>query len=200
MLAGCSLNRSKGKNWVENEGGLPEYICQIARSIHKDGKPISMAIAIAVSQVKKWAAGGKDVDADTRAKAAKAVAEWEAMKAKAKAKKVKKIAASNVLPMDVIARGFRIANSDLYDVSVEDTTPVLREIHEDAMLLSMHYGDQEWIVRLSFVIDEGAVRFTEALPVAVGPIPSVVNLTMDEDPGMVALSVDSENLSWGGCI
>lgn len=24
-LAGCTLNRSPKKNWVENEGGLPEY-------------------------------------------------------------------------------------------------------------------------------------------------------------------------------
>ncbi len=85
-FAGCSLDRSPGKNWVEGAGGLPEYICRIARAIHRDGTPISRAIAIAVSRVKKWAAGADDVDADTRAKAAKALAEWEALKVKNKAK------------------------------------------------------------------------------------------------------------------
>jgi hypothetical protein len=86
-LAGCTLERVPGKNnWVEQEGGLPEYICEVARSIHRGGKSISRSIAIAVSQVKKWAAGGGDVNADTRAKAAAALAQWEKMKASAKAK------------------------------------------------------------------------------------------------------------------
>lgn len=82
--AGCSLDSSPKKNWVENEGGLPNYICQIAKSVMKSGKSKSSAIAIAVSRVKKWAAGGDGVEADTKAKAAKAVAQWEKMKAKAK--------------------------------------------------------------------------------------------------------------------
>jgi len=85
-LAGCTLNKSPGKNWVEGAGGLPEYICRIARAIHRTGKTVSQAIAIAVSRVKKWAAGADDVDADTRAKAAKALAQWEALKVKNKAK------------------------------------------------------------------------------------------------------------------
>ena len=89
-LVGCSLDRSPGKNWVENSGSLPDYICRIARAIHRSGHPISQSIAIAVSRVKKWAAGLDDVDADTRAKAAAAVAQWEALKAKNKAKTVAK--------------------------------------------------------------------------------------------------------------
>lgn len=86
-LAGCSLAKTPGKdNWVDEQGGLPEYICKIARSIHqKRGMPISQAIAIAVGTVKRWARGGGDVDADTRAKAAAAVASWEKKKAAAKA-------------------------------------------------------------------------------------------------------------------
>ncbi len=68
-------------------------ICRIARAIHRTGKSISQSIAIAVSRVKKWAAGADDVDADTRAKAAKAVAQWEALKAKNKVKKGAKKAA-----------------------------------------------------------------------------------------------------------
>jgi hypothetical protein len=87
---GCSLDSSPGKNWVENSGGLPDYICRIAKSISKGGKSKSAAIAIAVSRVKAWAAGGDDVDADTRAKSAKAVAEWEALKKKNKARQVVK--------------------------------------------------------------------------------------------------------------
>lgn len=92
-LAGCTLDRSPGSNWVQDSGGLPRYICEIARAIHRSGRPISQAISIAVSRVKKWAAGLDDVDADTRAKAAKAVAQWEALKAKNKAKKGAKKAA-----------------------------------------------------------------------------------------------------------
>lgn len=94
LLAGCSLEEKSGDrdNWVERTGSggqggkLPEYICRIARAIHKSGRPKSQAIAIAVSRVKRWAAGEGDVNADTRAKAAKAVAQWEAMKTKNKAK------------------------------------------------------------------------------------------------------------------
>lgn len=88
-FAGCSLDEKPGSNWVQENGGLPEYICRIARAIKRTGKTTSQAIAIAVSRVKKWAAGGDDVDADTRAKAAKALAEWEKLKGKSKAKDVK---------------------------------------------------------------------------------------------------------------
>lgn len=83
---GCSLDSSPKKNWVENAGGLPNYICKIAKAVMRGGKSKSQAIAIAVSRVKRWAGGGDDVDADTRAKAAKAVAQWNALKAKNKAK------------------------------------------------------------------------------------------------------------------
>lgn len=87
-FAGCSLDESPGSNWVEKAGGLPEYICEIARAIKKTGKTTSSAIAIAVSRVKVWASG-KGVDKDTQAKAAKALAQWEAKRAKAKSDNVK---------------------------------------------------------------------------------------------------------------
>ena len=81
------LDWSPKKNWVENEGGLPKYIEDIALALIRDhGMTRERAIATAISRVKRWAAGGGDVKADTRAKAAKAVAQWEALKAKAKAK------------------------------------------------------------------------------------------------------------------
>lgn len=85
-LAGCSLATSPGKsdNWVEQEGGLPEYICEVARSIMKGGKSKSNAIQIAIGTIKRWAKGVGDVNADTRAKAAAAVAQWEKMKASTK--------------------------------------------------------------------------------------------------------------------
>lgn len=86
-LAGCTLERSAKTNWVEEEGGLPEYICEVARAIAtKRGKSISNAIQIAIGTVKNWASGQGEVNADTRAKAARAVAEWTAMKTRAKAR------------------------------------------------------------------------------------------------------------------
>lgn len=88
-LAGCTLARVPGnQNWLEEKavGGLPEYICRIARAIHEGdaSKTISQVIAIAVSRVKVWAAGGGGVTATTKAKAAKAVSEWESKKKAAK--------------------------------------------------------------------------------------------------------------------
>lgn len=84
LAGGCSLDMHPGKkNWVESAGGLPEYICEIARAILRDGKmSVSRAIATAVSRVKVWAAGGGGVDAETKAKAAAAVAQWEKIKSK----------------------------------------------------------------------------------------------------------------------
>lgn len=88
LAAGCSLATPGGKeNWVEQEGGLPQYICEVARSImEKRGKDKSNAIQIAVGVIKRWAKGVGDVNADTRAKAVAAVAQWEKMKASAHAR------------------------------------------------------------------------------------------------------------------
>ncbi len=75
--AAGSLDRSPKKNWVENAGGLPRAIEEMAETIHRErGLPISQAIPIAISQAKKLAAKGN-------AKYVKAVAAWEALKAKA---------------------------------------------------------------------------------------------------------------------
>jgi len=90
-LAKGRLDWSPKKNWVENAGGLPKYIEDIALALIRDhGMDRSKAISIAIGRVKKWAAGGGGVDADTKAKAAKAVAEWEKLKAKNKAKSAAK--------------------------------------------------------------------------------------------------------------
>ena len=83
LAAKGRLDWSPKKNWVENAGGLPKYIEDIALALIRDhGMDRSRAIATAVSRVKKWAAGGGDVNADTKAKAAAAVAQWEKLKAK----------------------------------------------------------------------------------------------------------------------
>jgi hypothetical protein len=98
-MAGCSLNKSSKHNWIEDVGGLPEYICEVARAIARGGKDLESAIPIAISRCKVWASG-KGVNAKTAAKAAKAIAEWESKKAKSKAKtaghSASKIAASEI--------------------------------------------------------------------------------------------------------
>lgn len=75
-------------NWVDDVGGLPSYIKRISDALQRKGMDESRAIATAVNTVKRWAEGGGDVHADTRAKAAAALAEWEAKKAKAHADNV----------------------------------------------------------------------------------------------------------------
>lgn len=85
----ASLDASPKENWVERGGGLPPYVRKLARAIMKTGKSKSQAIAIAISRIKKWAAGGDGVDADTQAKAAAALAKWEKLKASNKAGHVK---------------------------------------------------------------------------------------------------------------
>lgn len=94
----CSLDRSAKHNWVEDVGGLPNYICQIARAVARGGKTLDSAIPIAVSTVKKWAAGAGNVSAAVRARAAAAVLEWEAKKARARANGVE----SAVLATEVL--------------------------------------------------------------------------------------------------
>lgn len=102
VFAGCSLDESPGSNWVQDAGGLPSFICEIARAIKRTGKTTSEAIAIAVSRVKVWATG-KGVDKKTQTKAAAAVAEWEAKKAKSKTKTKAKEAVKASMVVDDIS-------------------------------------------------------------------------------------------------
>lgn len=88
----CSLDERPGSNWVQKAGGLPSYICEVAKAIKKTGKDTSTAIAMAVSRVKRWAATG---EGDTKAKAAKALAEWESLKAKSRSKSASTVKAAN---------------------------------------------------------------------------------------------------------
>lgn len=86
----CSLDTHPTKsNWVEENGGLPNYICQIAKAVHRQGHTVSQSIAIAVGTIKRWSVDPKK-SASVRARAKSALAQWEAMKAKARAKRVAK--------------------------------------------------------------------------------------------------------------
>lgn len=88
FLAGCSMAKDPAhpkKNWVTKGGGLPDYICRVARAIHRRGIPTSQAIAIAVSRMKAWVAS-KHTHPSTKAKAAKGTAEWEALRARSRAR------------------------------------------------------------------------------------------------------------------
>jgi len=83
------LNKSKLKNWVEKNGGLPTYINSFATAILRSnpGWTIQRVIKTAVSQVKKICATGKSnfgvVKKAVQTAACAAVAKWEKMKVSA---------------------------------------------------------------------------------------------------------------------
>lgn len=85
------LDRSPRANWVENVGGLPDYIERIAVHLHEEkGMTIQHAIATAINAAKKMCATGdlnwpglQHVNPGSQGEACAAVAHWEAMKAKA---------------------------------------------------------------------------------------------------------------------
>lgn len=88
LASGASLDRSPRDNWVDKDKkGLPRYIREIARALERDGMPLSRAIPVAISRVRKWSRGGDNVNADTVAKSLKALSEWEALKARNRARK-----------------------------------------------------------------------------------------------------------------
>lgn len=93
-MGSLERNPGGGDNWLEKVGGLDPYLEKIAESIHeRTGKTISQSIQIAWGMVRKWAAGGDNVNPDTRAKAAKAAANMEAKRARYKAMKATDLAA-----------------------------------------------------------------------------------------------------------
>jgi hypothetical protein len=90
-----SLDRSPRSNWVEEQGGLPDYIERIAKHLVAKGWPVGRAVATAVNTSKKWCATGEvhqwpgtqRINMGSRAEACAAVAHWEKMKAAARASK-----------------------------------------------------------------------------------------------------------------
>lgn len=85
-------NKPGVKNWVEEHGGLPKFIADIAGDlITERHKTTGNAIQLAVGIVRNWCHGhGGNVTAATRAKACEASAAWEALKAKAHASGIAK--------------------------------------------------------------------------------------------------------------
>ena len=63
-------------------GNINVMNCNVAKHIKADGHTTSQAIAMAVSQIKKWIADPRTT-AETKAKATAAIAEWEAKRAEA---------------------------------------------------------------------------------------------------------------------
>ncbi len=86
-LAHEPLGKPGGPGLFHHKGmQLPAFVQHVARDlVESRGMPESEAIATAIAQCKRWAAGGPDVKPETRAKAAAAVAEWERLRGQAKA-------------------------------------------------------------------------------------------------------------------
>jgi len=176
-LAGCTLAKKAGQNnWVEEDavGGLPEYICRIARAIHRSGShTVSQSIAIAVGRAKAWAAGQGGVSAKTKAQAAKAVAEWEAKKKAAKANnKVKTsnitLFFSNSFNVDDIRRQYKgdknLANSEYSYV---------REMWSDYLIVEKeNTTGPATVVKVPYTVDkEGKATFGEEVAVKQTYVP-----------------------------
>lgn len=173
-MAGCTLARVPGNNnWLEEKqvGGLPEYICRIARAIHRSDakKTISQVIAIAVSRVKVWAAGGGGVTAKTRAKAAKAVAEWESKKKAAKLdnKTVKASYSGDItllmlssFNVDDVRRQYRatLQPRDNYG----EPYSYIREMWSDFLIVEEDANDSSKTYKVPYTVDEkGTANFGE---------------------------------------
>lgn len=80
------------KNWVDQQGGLPNFIKRIEKHLEGKGMDKSRAIATAVNAAKKMCATGdlnwpgiQQVNPGSKAEACAAVQKWEAMKAAARA-------------------------------------------------------------------------------------------------------------------
>lgn len=186
----CSLESKPGDddNWIERAGGsLPNYICNIAKALIRDGRTKSAAIAIAISRVKKWARGGDDVKADTRAKAAKALAQWEALKAKNKAKKIVKASAPNgdqyiilsavdTYSLDQVRdawnahlnearkriRGLEKAGVDVAEADIP--YGYVREVYNNSIIVSFE-DTVNAFYRVPYTVDEAGVDFGQPTPV-----------------------------------
>lgn len=87
ITAACSLDSSPKANWVEKKGGLPDYVCRIAKHLIAKGMSKQHAIATAINVVKRMCKSGdlnypgiQQANAASRAEACAAVARWESMK------------------------------------------------------------------------------------------------------------------------
>ena len=170
-FAGCSLDSSPKSNWVENRGGLPEYICRIARAIMRSGRSKQTAIQMAISRVKVWASGGGNVKADTRAKAAAAVAEWEKMKASRLGKLAQFEQTGDVLVLSATLPSFSLEGIRRAWDAQQDTSKEAGQVSEvwtDAVVVTNPDGSCD---RVPFEMLDGAVSFGEAQRVVMMPVP-----------------------------
>lgn len=168
-LARCTLAKKPGKNnWVEEDAvnGLPEYICRIARAIHRDGShSVSQSIAIAVSRAKAWARGQGGVTAKTRAKAAKAVAEWESKKKAAKLDNKVKMSNSGMLELasynvDDIRRQYREGQV------TPGTHRWVREMWSDYLIVAVESEDSMKFFKVPYTVDKtGKATFGQEVEV-----------------------------------
>jgi hypothetical protein len=181
-MAGCSLAKVPGKqNWLEEDGvgGLPEYICRIAKGVMRSdsGKSVSAAISIAVGRVRTWARGGGGVNSDTRAKAAKAIAEWDAKRAKAKSNN-KKVNLSNDITLN-LANSYNIDDvrkqfKEQY--TAPGTYTYVREMWSDHMIVSVEDeksiegGNKIYKVNYS-VAKDGSVTFSDKVEMKMAYVP-----------------------------
>lgn len=212
--SGCSLDSSPKKNWVERGGGLPNYICKIAKGIMRSGKPKGQAIAIAVSRVKKWAAGGDDVEADTQAKATKALAEWTALKARNKAKKVslshrvgddaEYLMFSNVSSFntEVVRRAFEAKDRARRQAAEQEARgayggpiPVsvpyswIREVWTDHLIVNVEpiEGATTEFYRVDYTVDENdEVTFSDPIPLKQMWVEEEVDDLTDNERALIA--------------
>ncbi len=79
-------NLGTGHNWITHETkteGLGPYIHAIAHALERNGHEKSEAIAMAISAVKRWAAGEDHVTAQTQERARAALAHWDDLKSRA---------------------------------------------------------------------------------------------------------------------
>jgi hypothetical protein len=218
-----SLAEVPGKNnWIEktSDEGLPDYISRIAKHIMQTGKSKSVAIASAISQVKKWAAGGENVHPDTRAKAAAALAQWEKLKAKNKARTAsKKIAMSNIQgkleavmsPYELLslsvsysldgvktafdqmireARSARRAATGKYGSDDPMDYMWVREVWTDYVIASSDYGNGKELYRYDYSVGKDG-KVTFADPVKVVTKYVTVKDLADSEGEVAAMSAES---------
>ena len=114
----------KKDNWVDAVGGLPKYIRRVARDLMEKGMPKARAIAVAISQIKKWAVTSKDPK--VKAKAAAAIAEWESKKARAHAKSLK--ASTDEAFVEMILDDPTMLNIEMSDLSLDQARQVRLEL------------------------------------------------------------------------
>ncbi len=81
-----SRNVSPRENWVEQEDANDDFFRAVRNALERRGMTLDKASEVARGTIRRWATGGGDVKADTRAKAVASMAQWEAARVRAKAR------------------------------------------------------------------------------------------------------------------